>query len=372
ARRVGEGHDDGAARVAGQALWLGALTAGLVAAAGIGYGEHILRLMGADAGVIAIGSGYTRVLLGGAASVVYIFLLNAAFRGAGQPAVAMRALVLANGINLVLDPCLIFGIGPFPELGVTGAALATTIGRSIGVLYLLMRLAHGAPHLRVRPRHLVLAPAIMLALVRVSLGGIVQFLVATASWVVLMRFVASFGGAAIAGYTIAIRIMDFTILPAWGLSNAAATLVGQNLGAGAPARAGAAVGVVMRWTLGFMLLVAAAFLLGAEALAGLFAREAAIVAHAADCLRLVALGYGFFAVGLVLTQAFNGAGDTWTPTVINLACFWVVQLPLAWWLATPAGFGPRGIFAAITVAEVAVAALSWWFYRRGRWRRVTV
>jgi Na+-driven multidrug efflux pump len=212
----------------------------------------------------------------------------------------------------------------------------------------------------------------MLGLVRVSLGGIAQFLVATASWVVLMRLVAGFGGAAIAGYTIAIRIMDFTILPAWGLSNAAATLVGQNLGAGSVARARAAVGVVMRWTVGCMLLVAAVFLLGAEAVAALFAREADIVAHAADCLRLVALGYGFFAVGLVLTQAFNGAGDTWTPTAINLACFWALQLPLAWWLALPAGFGPRGVFGAITVAESAVALLSWWVYRRGRWQRVAV
>jgi len=372
ARRVGEGHDEAAGRVAGQALWLGLVTAAVVAVAGIGYGEAILRLMGADAAIIDVGAGYTRVLLGGAASVVYIFLLNAAFRGAGQPAVAMRALALANGINIVLDPCLIFGLGPLPELGVTGAATATTIGRSVAVVYLLARLWRGAPHLRVRLRHVALAPAVMLALVRVSLGGIAQFLVATASWVFLMRLVATFGGAAIAGYTIAIRIMDVTILPAWGLSNAAATLVGQNLGARAVARAEEAVAVVMRYTVGFMLLVAVVFLLGAEILVGAFTSEASVVGYATACLRLVALGYGFLAAGLVLTQAFNGAGDTWTPTAINLACFWALQLPLAWWLSTPLGHGPGGVFVAVTVAEAAVALLAWYVYRRGRWRRVTI
>jgi len=351
---------------------LGVATAAVVGIAGLAGGEAILRTMGADDAVIAGGAVYTRVLLGGSASVIFIFLLNAGFRGAGVPAIAMRALIVANVINILLDPCLIFGLGPFPALGIGGAAIATTIGRSIGVIYLVVMIARGQPHLRLRWRHLTLTPGLMINLVGVSLGGILQFLVATASWVVLMRLVASFGSAAIAGYTIAIRIIDFTLLPAWGLSNAAATLVGQNLGAGEPARAMAAVRVVLGYTLVFMLAVALVFIVAADALAAIFTGEAVIVRHAADCLRLVALGYGFFAIGMVLTQAFNGAGDTWTPTAVNLAGFWVVQLPLAWLLARPLGYGPTGVFAAITVAEAVVALLAWWVYRRGRWRTVVV
>jgi putative MATE family efflux protein len=372
ARRVGEGDDEAAAEVVGQALWLGIVTAAIVGIAGLAGGEAILRTMGADDAVIAVGAVYTRVLLGGSASVIFIFLLNAGLRGAGAPAIAMRALIVANVINILLDPCLIFGLGPFPALGVGGAAIATTIGRSIGVVYLLVMVTRGQPHLRLRWRHLALIPGLMRNLVGVSLGGILQFLVATASWVVLMRLVASFGSAAIAGYTIAIRVIDFTLLPAWGLSNAAATLVGQNLGAGEPERAIEAVRVVLGYTLAFMLAIALGFLVAAEALAAIFTQEAVIVRHAAACLRLVALGYGFFAVGMVLTQAFNGAGDTWTPTAVNLAGFWVVQLPLAWWLARPLGYGPTGVFAAITVAEAVVALLAWWVYRRGHWRTVVV
>ena len=372
ARRVGEDDDTAAAQVCGQALWLGVVIAALVATVGVAGGEHVLRLMGAADEVIAIGVSYTRVLLGGSASVVFLFLLNAAFRGAGVPAIAMRALVLANGVNLVLDPCLIFGLGPFPALGVGGAAVATTIGRTLGTAYLLYRLGRGQGHLRLCWRDLVPAPAVLDHLVRVSLGGILQFLVATASWIVLMRLVASFGSAAVAGYTIAIRIIDFTFLPAWGLSNSAATLVGQNLGAGLPERAAAAVRVVLGYTLALMLGVAAVFLLTADALVAIFTREPSAAAYAAACLRLVALGYGFFAVALVLTQAFNGAGDTWTPTGVNFVAFWLVQIPLAWALASVYGFGPPGVFAAITAAEVVAAVLAWLLFRRGRWRAVRV
>ncbi|MGR8918805.1 MAG: MATE family efflux transporter [Gammaproteobacteria bacterium] len=371
ARRVGEGDDEGAARVAGQTLWLGAAASALVATAGIGYGVDILRLMGADAGIIG-GAAYTRVLLGGSLTVVYIFLLNAAFRGAGLPGIAMRALVLANAINIVLDPCLIFGLGPFPELGVAGAAVATTLGRGVAVAWLLVKLFERSPHLCVAPRHLAVDWRVMRRLVEVSLGGIGQFLVATASWVFLMRLVAAYGALAIAGYTIAVRIFDFTFLPAWGLSNSAATLVGQNLGAGQPARARAAVAVVMRYTLAYMGLVALAFLLADRALVGMFTADAAIVDYGADCLRIVALGYLPFALGMVLAQAFNGAGDTWTPTWINLLAFWALQIPLAWTLARVFGLGPRGVFVAITVAESALAVLAWWQYRRGRWARTAV
>ncbi len=372
ARRVGEGDDEGAAQVAGQTLWLGLIASLLVAGAGLGFADDILAAMGADAEVIAGGAMYTRVLLAGAITVVYIFLINAAFRGAGLPALAMRALILANAINVVLDPCLIFGLGPFPELGVGGAAVATTCGRGIGVAYLLWQLTRGHPHLHLARRHLVLAPPVMGRLVRVSIGGIAQFLVATASWVILVRLVAHYGASAIAGYAIAVRIIDFTLLPAWGFSNAAATLVGQNLGAGHAGRAAQAVAIVMRYTVGFILVVAAVFVVAPASLVGLFSADAGVVEVGADCLRFVASGYGLFAVGLVLTQAFNGAGDTYTPTRVNLICFWLLQLPLAWWLAERLALGTRGVFVAMAVAEAALALVAWWYYRQGRWRTITV
>ena len=366
ARRVGEGDDEGAAQVAGQTLWLGLAAATVVGVAGLAFGPDILALMGANAAVIE-NSSYTRVLLGGSLTVIYIFLLNAAFRGAGLAGIAMRALVLANGINIVLDPCLIFGLGPFPALGVAGAAVATTLGRGIAVAWLLYKLFERSPHLTLRRRHLVLEWQVMRRLVEVSIGGIGQFLIATASWVFLMRLVAVHGSLAIAGYTIAVRVIDFTFLPAWGLTNAAATLVGQNLGAGAELRARASVDVVMRYTLVYMGLIALVFLIGDQWLVGLFTSDLAIVGHGADCLRIVAIGYMPFAVGMVLAQAFNGAGDTWTPTWLNLIAFWLLQIPLAWVLAEAFGFGPRGVYAAITIGETVLAILMTWQYRRGRW-----
>lgn len=371
ARRVGEGDDDGAARAMGQTLWIGLATSVVVGVAGVGYGAEILAQMGADTAVLAH-AAYARIMLGGAASVVFIFLLNAGFRGAGVPVIAMRALILSNGINIVLDPCLIFGLGPFPELGVTGAAIATNTGRAVGVIYLLRELARGAPHLAPRRVHLRPQPAVLINLIRVSAGGIAQFLIATASWVLLMRLVARYGSGAVAGYAIAVRIIDFTILPAWGFSNAAATLVGQNLGAGQPARARAAVSVVMIYTVAFMLAVAALFVFVPAALMRIFTAEPVLIAVGADCLRFLGYGYGLFAVGLVYTQAFNGAGDTLTPTWLNFICFWLLQLPLAWILSATLGYGTRGVFAAMTVAECVLALLAWWQYRRGRWQTVAV
>ena len=368
ARRVGERDDEGAAAVAGQTLWLGLLSALAVAGIGITFASDILAMMGASAAVIEDGAMYTRILLGGAVTVVYIFLLNAAFRGAGLAGIAMRALVIANGINLVLDPCLIFGFGPFPELGVTGAAIATTIGRSVGVAYLLCKLFQGQPHLHLKTRHIALNATVMLSLVRVSAGGVSQFLIATASWVALMRLVAGYGSEAIAGYTIAVRLIDFTILPAWGLSNAAATLVGQNLGAASVERAKQSVAVVMRYTVTFMLLVAAGFLFAGEFLVSIFADSSNIIMHGSECLRIISYGYGLLAVGLVLTQAFNGAGDTFTPTWINFICFWLLQLPLAWFLADSVGLAvPAACLPLSTAAETALALVAWWQYRKGLW-----
>jgi putative MATE family efflux protein len=372
ARRIGEGDRAGAAVIAGQTLWLGLGTALAVMAVGLAWAPGILRAMGADAAVVAGGAVYTRVLLGGSLTVVLLFLLCAVFRGAGAPGVALRALALANGINIALDPCLIFGLGPFPALGVGGAAVATTIGRGIGVLYLLAHLGRAGGALEVGRAELAVRAGVMLALVRVSLGGILQFLIATASWVVLMRLVALHGSAAVAVYTIAIRIIDFTFLPAWGFANAAATLVGQHLGAGLAQRAREAVWLVTRYNVAFMLGVAAVFLLATESLIGWFSADPVVIAHGAECLRLVSYGYGLFAVGMVLTQAFNGAGDTYTPTWINFICFWLIQLPCAYTLSQWMDLGPSGVFAAITIAEVLVALLAWWQFQRGRWQTVSV
>lgn len=372
ARRVGEGDGDGAALVTGQTLWLALLCSCLVAALGISFAADLLGLMGAPESVIVGGAMYTRILFGGAFTIVTIFLLNAAFRGAGVPSIAMRALVIANAINIALDPCLIFGLGPFPALGVTGAAVATTFGRSVGVVYLMVKLFEVASPLRLRAQHLKLAPAVMGNLVKVSVGGIGQFLIATASWVVLMRFVATYGSVAIAGYTIAIRIIDFTILPAWGLSNAASTLVGQNLGAKRVQRAKLSVAVVLRYTLGMMLPVGIVFIAFGDALVGIFSNDPSTIGYGGHCLQWVGLGYAGLASGMVLTQAFNGAGDTYTPTVINFICFWLVQLPLAWTLATTAKFGLGGIFFAIFAAENLLALIAWRCYRRGRWQQIAV
>lgn len=371
ARRVGEGDHDGAAVAAAQALWLGIATAVIVGAAGFAYAADILRLLGAETGVVA-GAGYTRVLLGGSGTVLFLFLINAIFRGAGDASVAMRALWLANGINLVLDPLLIFGVGPFPEMGVAGAAVATTIGRGTAVVWQVWMLARGRLRVRVRAAHLRLAPPVMARLVRLSASGVLQFFFATSAWILLAAFVARSGSAALAGYTIAIRVIDFTILPAWGLSNAVATLVGQNLGAGKARRAERVVWLAARYNVGFLLGVSVLFLLGAPFIVAIFTDEAAVSAYAVQCLRYLALGYGFYALGMTLSNALNGAGDTHSPMVMNFVCFWLVQIPLAWVLAFAAGLGAGGVFLAIMMSESLLAVVALWVFTRGAWKRRTV
>ncbi len=368
ARRIGEQDNAGAQIAAAQILWVGLLTSGIVAVVGIAFPGEILSLMGAEAAVIADGKGYTMIILGGSITVMYLFLMNAIFRGAGDAAIAMRSLWLANGINIVLDPLLIFGLGPFPEMGVTGAAVATTIGRGIGVCYQLWHLFDGRSRLKLRWRRLKLHTPVMLRLLRVSAGGVMQFIIATTAWVFLMRIVAPFGSEAVAGYTIAVRVIMFTILPAWGMGNAAATLVGQNLGAGQPERAASSAWIAARYNLVFMLLVGIAFVVMAPGIMRIFTDQAAVIGYGADCLRIVGYGYGFFAIGLVMVQAINGAGDTDTPTVINFFGYWVFQLPLAWWLAIPQEMGPQGVFWAVMVAESLLAVMAVWVFQRGRWK----
>lgn len=367
-RRIGAGDADGAARVTGQGLWIGALVSLVIGVSGAIYARDLLVLMGAETGVIEQGSGYTQILLGGSASIVFLFLLNAAFRGAGDATVALRSLWLANGVNIALDPCLIFGLGPFPEMGVTGAAVATTIGRSIGVVYQLYYLFGGRGRLAFHVRHLELQLQLLGRMLVISAGGIGQFLVATASWVAIMRIVALYGSAPVAAYTIALRMIEFALLPAWGLGNAAATLVGQNLGAGQPERAEMSAWRAARYNAVFLLVVGLLMFSFAEVVAGWFSADPVVLEFGTNCLRILGLGYPMYAVGMIMIQSLNGAGDTGTPTVLNIVCFWLVQIPLAYWLASNAGLGPNGVFVAIVVSETMCTILSVAVFRHGRWK----
>jgi putative MATE family efflux protein len=368
-RRIGAGEADEAAQVTGQAIWLCAMLSIAVGIFGVAYAEDMLRMMGASEGVVEQGTGFTSVLLGGSASILYLFLLNAAFRGAGDAAVALRSLWLANGINIILDPCFIFGLGPFPEMGVTGAAVATTIGRGVGVVYQLYYLIGGRGRLEFHLRHLQLVPSLMYRMIVISAGGVGQFLIATSSWIVIMRIVALYGSAAIAAYTIALRLIEFVFLPAWGLGNAAATLVGQNLGASQPDRAEKSAWQASKYNAYFMTGLGTLSVIGAPWITGLFTNDPEVMRYGVNCIRIFGIGYPLYAVGMIMTQALNGAGDTATPSALNLLCFWLVQIPLAWWLAEPLSFGPNGVFVAIVVAESLLSVLSVIVFRRGRWKQ---
>jgi len=372
ARRTGEGDRDGAARATVQALGLGVLLSVVLGVAGVLYAERCLAMMGASPEALRAGTGYAAVMLGGNGAVVLLFLLNAAFRGAGDGAIAMRVLWLANGLNILLDPLLIFGPGPFPELGVTGAAVATVIGRGVGVLFQLLMLFNGSGRLHVRVRHVGLDPALVWRLVRLSGAGTLQAFISTVSWIGLTRVVAMFGSQALAGFTVAMRIVMFALLPAWGLGGAAATMVGQGLGAGDADRAERSV-----WIAGLLNLVllggaAIVFLAGAPAIVDTFGAEGAAREYAVRCLRIVSCGFFLFAFGSVLTQSFNGAGDTWTPTWLNVLCYWCWELPLGWFLASRVGLGPDGVFAAVTISFSTLTLIAAALFRRGRWRRVVV
>jgi putative MATE family efflux protein len=369
ARRIGEKDPEGAAVAGVQAIALGLFVSLAVGVPCFFYAPNLLRLMGASPQIVATGSGYTRICLGGSFAVLLLFLNNAIFRGAGDAAIAMRLLWVSNVINLVLDPCLIFGWGPFPRLGVTGAALATLIGRSIGVLYQFYRLMRGTERLRILRSQVRLNFDVLLRLVRVSLTGVLQFAIAHTSWIGLVRIVSFFGAAALAGYTIAIRIVIFVILPSWGLSNAAATLVGQNLGAGHPDRAEKAVWRTGFYNVIFLGAVGLVFIFFSEPIVRLFTQDPAVVPLGASCLRIVSygnLGYAYF---MVMMQAFNGAGDTITPTIVNFFGFWLFEIPLAYWLAIPQRMHSNGAFAAIAIAESSMAVVSAVLFKGGKWKK---
>ena len=370
ARRIGEHDPEGAARAAAQTLALGVIVSVVLGVAGVVLAPRLLALMGATPGVIETGSNFTRVMLGCNASVVMLFLLNAVFRGTGDAAIAMRVLWLGNAINIALGPCLIFGLGPFPEMGVTGAAVATTIGRGTGALYAFSRLVRPGGRVRLARRHFRVEPDVMLRLVRLSGSATFQVFIGMASWIGLTRLVASFGSEAVAGNTIGFRIIMFALLPSWGMSNAAATLVGQSLGAGKPERAERAVWAAGFYNMCFLGVVGLLFILFADQIVGLFTHAAGAGAHryGVECLRIVACGFLFYAYGMVLTQSFNGAGDTWTPTVINLFVFWLWELPLAYFLSFTLGMGPRGNFLAATIAFSTLAVVSAYVFRKGKWK----
>ena len=368
ARRVGEKDTERAAGTAVQAILLGVLLALPVAIAGISFARPLLGLMGGSGWVLQHGVRYMQVMMGSTLSITLLFLVNAIFRGAGDAAVAMRVLWLANGINCVLAPCLVLGLGPFPRLGVVGAAVATTIGRTSGVAYQFWRLSRPGGRIHLRRRHLHVEWNTILQVLRLSASATVQMLVGMASWVVMVRIISSFGSAALAGYTVAMRIVAFSLLPSWGVSNAAATLVGQNLGAKKPERAERSVWIAAACNSGFLLVVGLLLLAFAPFLIHLFSTDAAVAGFGIGCLRTVSLGFAFYGVGMVMTQALNGAGDTWTPTLINFGCFWALELPLAWGLAHTLRVGPRGAFLALTVAFCSLAIVSGLVFRTGRWK----
>ena len=372
ARRIGEKNPTEAADAAVQAIIVTALASIPFAIAGIFFAKDILALMGGDAWAINHGYRFTAWMLGGNVVIMLIFVINAVFRGAGDAATAMRVLWLANGINIVLDPMLIFGWGPFPKLGIEGAGVATTIGRGIGVLLQLWVLFRGAKHIRVLGSQVRIHGEVMGRLVRTSLGGIGQFIIATSSWIALVRIVSVFGSEAVAGYTIAVRIIIFTLMPSWGFSNAAATLVGQNLGAKQPDRAERSVWITGFANMAFLALVSLVYIFGNELLVRIFTSEPGVVAAGAQCLRIVAYGYVAYAWGMVMPQAFNGAGDTLTPTKINFFCFWLLEIPLAYLLAIKLGAQQTGVYWSIVVAESVAGLVAIWLFRRGKWRAIKI
>jgi putative MATE family efflux protein len=368
ARRVGEKKFEAAGEAAAQSIILGVIVSFVIGAVGFAFAPQLLRAMGASPSVVATGAGYPRIIYGSNVVIMLLFLNNAIFRGSGDASLAMRALWLGNLINLVLDPCFIFGVGFFPRLGVTGSAVATTIGRGAAVLFQLRVMTRGNPRVPVRRSQFRPNFGLMGRIVRISTGGMLQFLIGTASWIAIVRIVSAFGSAAVAGYTVAVRIILVALLPPWGMANAAATLVGQNLGAGKPERAEKSVYKTGFVNMLFLACVTIVFFFFAERLVGFFTTDPAILSYGVDCLRFISYGYVFYAWGMVVSQSFNGAGDTYTPTLLNLFCFWLFQIPLAYFLGRHTPLGVRGVFLALTLAQSLLAVLSVAVFRTGRWK----
>jgi putative MATE family efflux protein len=370
ARRIGEKEKEKASVSAVQSIFLALLISIPFTIAGIFYSKELLALMGADEWILNHGYRYMQWMLGGNIVIMLLFIINAIFRGAGDAAIAMRVLWIANGINIVLDPILIFGWGPFPELGIEGAAIATNIGRGIGVLAQIWFLFKGVKHIRVLRSQLHVHLRTMKTIVKTSLGGIGQMIIAMTSWIFIMRILAEFGSQVVAGTTIAMRIMMFTMMPAWGMSNAVATLVGQNLGAKKPDRAERSVWITGLWNMVFLIGVAVVYFVASESLVGIFTDDAEVIAVGAMWLRIVSYSYFVYGWWMVAVQAFNGAGDTVTPTKINFVFFWIIEIPLSYFMAKTLDMGHSGVFWAIFIAETAVGLFTLWLFTRGKWKTV--
>lgn len=368
ARRIGEKDTQGAAQTAIQVLYLGLIVSVVVGAIGVIFAPQLLALMGAEPSVIAQGTTFTRIMLGGNIVIVLLFLINGIFRGAGDAAIAMRVLWLANILNIILAPCFIFGVWFFPEMGVTGAAVGTTIGRGCGVLYALYSLTKRDGRFKIEAKHFTFVPQLIWKLAKLSTSATLQMLIGMLSWVGLIRIVAGFGTEAVAGYLIGIRVIVFALLPSVGMSNAAATLVGQSLGAGKPERAEKAVWTAAFYNAGFLTIVGILLAVFANPIVSIFTTDQSIADYASDCLLIVSLGFLFYGFGMVLETAFNGAGDTITPTYINLFIFWLFEIPLAYALAYHFNLETHGVFWAITIAFSMLAIVSAILFRRGKWK----
>ncbi len=372
ARRIGEKDNEGASKSAAHAIYLGLIFSIVIGAIGIIFASDFLSLLGAEPEVIAEGTTFTRIELGGSCVVIFLFLLNGIFRGAGDASVAMRVLFLSNLLNIILSPCFIFGFLFFPKLGVTGAAIGTTIGRGIGVFFAALNLYRSDGRITIQSEHWKFDPKLLWNLLKLSSSAILQFTIGTASWLGLMRVTAFFGSEAVAGYTIGIRIIMFALLPAVGLSNAAATLVGQNLGAERPDRAERSVWIAAYVNAGFLAFVGVIFVFFAHYLVGIFTVDQNVLQYGTNCLQIIAYGFVFYGFGMVLESAFNGAGDTLTPTFLNLFVFWLFEIPLAYILAFYFHFDTKGVYWAITIAFSVLAVVSALLFRRGKWKLKTV
>ncbi|NNC51243.1 MAG: MATE family efflux transporter [Flaviramulus sp.] len=372
ARRVGEKDLKGASNAAVQVIFLGIFVAIITSFIGINYSKEILELMGGSPELIEEGSGYTKILLGGNITIMLLFLINAIFRGTGEAAISMWTLILSNGLNLILDPIFIFGFGPIPAFGVEGAAIATTIGRGTAVIFQLTILFYGYSKIKIGITDLIIRVSVMFNLIRVSLGGIGQFLIGTSSWVFLTRIISEFGSEVLAGYTIAIRVMLFTLMPAWGMSSAAASLVGQNLGANKPNRAEKSVWKTSMYCSVFMGVVSILYLVFAPQIIVLFNETTEVVKYGSLSLRIITAPFIFYGFGMIILNAFNGAGDTKTPTYINFVCFWLIQLPFAYIAAITLNYGPVGVFWAIAIGEVVMTIISVIWFKKGHWKKIQV
>lgn len=373
ARRVGEKNPDAAAHAGAQSILISLVTTAVISVAGIVYAPEILGIMGAEPDVIKEGAVFTRIMLGGSIVIILLFLINGIFRGAGNAAIAMRSLWIASLINIFLCPMLIYGYGPFPELGLKGAAIATTIGRGIGVIYQCYHLFNGKKTIKLTPAHFKWDWKVSKSLIQISWPATFQFIIASGSWIILAQLVATTGSTdATAGYQVAIRNVVFFILPAWGLSNAAATLVGQNLGAGRPERAEKSAFLTAKYNAIFMAGVTLLFVFFASPIIRIFTKEPEVQQIGAMALQIIGTGYIFYGIGMVMVQALNGAGDTKTPTWINFGGFWLFQVPFAYLLAKGFNLGPTGAFIAIPVAETLIAIAAWYYFRKGKWKEVKV